>query len=74
VCTIETDQIFPAPKRRETEDILEKLKVPYQLNLFSDVEHGFAVRCDISQKRQKFAKEQAFFQAVAWFDEYVKSE
>lgn len=68
----ETDQIFPAPKRRETEDILEKLSIPYQLNLFSDVEHGFAVRADISKPRVKFAKEQAFHQAVAWFDEYVK--
>lgn len=73
MCT-ETDQIFPAPKRRETEDILEKMSVPYQLNLFSDVEHGFAVRCDISKKPAKFAKEQAFLQAIAWFDEYLKQE
>jgi hypothetical protein len=42
------------------------------MNLFSDVEHGFAVRCDLSKRRQKWAKEQAFFQSVAWFDEYVK--
>ena len=69
----ETDQIFPAPKRRETEDILEKLSVPYQVNLFSDVVHGFAVRCDLAKPREKFAKEQAFLQAVAWFDEYVKT-
>ena len=68
----ETDQIFPAPKRRETEDILEKMSVPYQLNLFSDVEHGFAVRADLSKKPAKFAKEQAFLQAVAWFEEYLK--
>jgi dienelactone hydrolase len=48
------------------------MSVPYQLNLFSDVEHGFAVRCDLSKKPAKFAKEQAFLQAVAWFDEYLK--
>lgn len=69
----ETDQIFPAPKRHETEAILEKLPVPYQINLFSDVVHGFAVRCDLSKRREKFAKEQAFLQAVAWFDEHLKS-
>ena len=46
--------------------------MPFQINLFSDVEHGFAVRCDLSQRRQRFAKENAFGQAVAWFDEYVK--
>ncbi|KAF1963646.1 alpha/beta-hydrolase [Byssothecium circinans] len=73
IAAAETDQVFPAEKRRETEAILLKLDVPYQLNLFSDVEHGFAVRGDPSKKRQKFAKEQAFLQAVAWFDEYLQN-
>ena len=68
----ETDNIFTVPKRRESEDILQKMNVPYQLNLFSDVEHGFGVRADITKKPAKFAKEQAFLQAVTWFDEYVK--
>lgn len=72
IAAAETDQIFPAPKRHETEEILQKHTVPYQINLFSDVVHGFAVRCDLSKKREKFAKEQAFLQAVAWFDEYVR--
>ncbi|KAK3208063.1 hypothetical protein GRF29_96g1289439, partial [Pseudopithomyces chartarum] len=72
IAAAETDNIFPAPKRRETEDILQKMNIPYQLNLFSDVEHGFAVRGDISKKPAKFAKEQAFLQAVAWFEEYLK--
>ncbi|KAF2808092.1 alpha/beta-hydrolase [Mytilinidion resinicola] len=73
ISTAETDQIFPAEKRHETEEILLKLSVPYQLNLFSDVAHGFAVRTDVSKKPGKFAKEQAFLQAVAWFNEYLKS-
>ncbi|KAK7184562.1 hypothetical protein DPSP01_009034 [Paraphaeosphaeria sporulosa] len=72
IAAAETDQIFPAEKRRESEDILQKMNVPYQMNLFSDVEHGFAVRADLSKKPAKFAKEQAFLQAVAWFDEYIK--
>jgi dienelactone hydrolase len=72
ITRIETDNIFPAEKRRESEDILQKMNVPYQMNLFSDVEHGFAVRADLSKKPAKFAKEQAFLQAVAWFDEYLK--
>jgi hypothetical protein len=49
------------------------MKVAYQMNLFSNVEHGFAVRADLSIKACKFAKEQAFYQAVAWFDEYIKN-
>jgi hypothetical protein len=60
----ETDQIFPAEKRRETEDILKEMSVPYQMNLYSDVANA----------RGRFAKEQAFLQAVFWFDEFVKKE
>ena len=59
-------------KRHEMEGILDTLEVPYQINTLSNVEHGFAVRCDLSKASEKFAKEQAFAQAVAWFDEYTK--
>jgi hypothetical protein len=39
--------------------------------VYSNTTHGFAVRGDISIKEVKFAKEQAFFQAIAWFEEYI---
>ncbi|KAH7383410.1 dienelactone hydrolase [Cadophora sp. MPI-SDFR-AT-0126] len=68
----ETDQIWPTDKRHESEVILAKTGQPYQINLFSGVEHGFAVRGDLSKEQLKFAKEQAFLQAVAWFDKYLK--
>jgi len=74
IAAAETDQIFPAPKRRETEDILKEMDVPYQLSLYSDVEHGFAVRADISNSRIKYAKETVFLQFVQWFDEYLKGK
>ncbi|KAJ5122863.1 Sterol O-acyltransferase [Penicillium atrosanguineum] len=67
----ETDSIFPAPKRHESEDILAKTGQPYQINLFSGVQHGFAVRGDISKPIIRFAKESAFTQAVAWFNQYL---
>ncbi|KAF1985763.1 alpha/beta-hydrolase [Aulographum hederae CBS 113979] len=73
IAASETDHIFPAEKRHETEAILKEMSIAYQINLFSDVEHGFAVRGDISKPRAKFAKEQAFYQAVQWFDEHVKA-
>ncbi|KAJ5594994.1 uncharacterized protein N7459_001202 [Penicillium hispanicum] len=66
------DFVFTTAKRHESEEILDKKDVPYQINLYADVEHGFSVRCDMSKPRQRFAKEQAFSQAVAWFDEYLK--
>lgn len=72
IAAAETDEIFPAEKRRATEDILKGMSIPYQVSLYSDVEHGFAVRADFSKPSVKYAKEAAFLQAVAWFDEFLK--
>lgn len=77
IAAAETDQIFPEEKRHESEVILKELsegslKIPYQISLYSGVVHGFAVRADISEARAKFAKEQAFLQAVQWFDTWLK--
>ena len=58
-------------KRHESEEILKKAGHPYQINLYSGVEHGFAVRADITKPVVKFAKEQAFIQAVQWFDYWL---
>lgn len=71
IAAAETDSIFPVSKRHKSEEILAKTGHPYQINLFSGVEHGFGIRGDPDVKVQKFAKEQAFDQAVAWFNEYL---
>lgn len=71
IAAAETDAIFPAEKRHKSEEIMTAAKKTYQINLFSGVEHGFAVRCDVKVPAQKFAKEQAFLQAVAWFDQHL---
>ncbi|GAB0132250.1 hypothetical protein EsDP_00000691 [Epichloe bromicola] len=71
IAAAETDTIFPVEKRHKSEEILRGTKLPYQINLFSGVEHGFAVRGDLKIKTQKYAKEQAFAQAVSWFDHYL---
>lgn len=71
IAAAETDSIFPAEKRHKSEEILKATGQPYQINLYSGVEHGFAVRGDASKKIEKFAKEQAFIQAVTWFDAHL---
>ena len=71
IAAAETDAIFPAEKRHKSEEIMAKGKMTYQITLYSGVEHGFSVRSDIKVKAQRFAKEQAFIQAVTWFDEYL---
>ncbi|GAW13827.1 hypothetical protein ANO14919_032170 [Xylariales sp. No.14919] len=71
IAAAETDHIFPNEKRHRSEEILKEVGQPYQINLYSGVVHGFAVRADITKKDQKFAKEQAFIQAVQWFDNFL---
>jgi len=71
IAAAEVDSIFTTDKRHKSEVILKDSKLPYQLNLYGGVVHGFAVRCDTSKKIEKFAKEQAFLQAVNWFDEHL---
>ncbi|KAL6907381.1 dienelactone hydrolase [Trichoderma evansii] len=71
IAAAQTDPIFPTEKRHKSEAILIATGQPFQINLYSGVSHGFAVRCDTSVKIQKFSKEQAFFQAVTWFGEHL---
>ncbi|KAK4135175.1 alpha/beta-hydrolase [Trichocladium antarcticum] len=71
ISAAETDEIFPTEKRHRSEEILKETGQPYQLNLFSGVNHGFAMRGDMSVKVERFAMEQAFLQAVTWFNEYL---
>lgn len=71
ISAAETDAIFPAEKRHQSEVILKDTGHPYQINLFCGVDHGFAVRGSQEKKVERFAKEQAFLQAVTWFDEWL---
>lgn len=52
--------------------ILKELKLPYQINLYSGVEHGFAVRAELKDPTAVYAKENAFIQALMWFEEHLK--
>lgn len=71
IAAAETDQMFPAEKRYETEGILAEVGQPWQVCLYGGVAHGFAVRGDLERKEGRFAKERAFVQAVLWFDEWL---
>ncbi|KAM5344610.1 hypothetical protein ACJ41O_013145 [Fusarium nematophilum] len=71
IAAAEDDFMFPPDKRKESEEILGKLDIPAQINLYLGNSHGFAVRCDLSVSRQKLAKEAAFMQAVLWFNTHL---
>ncbi|KAF5018935.1 hypothetical protein F66182_9077 [Fusarium sp. NRRL 66182] len=71
IAAAETDFLFPPDKRKESEEILGKIDIPSQINFYLGTSHGFAVRCDLSVRRQKLAKEVAFAQAVTWFNTHL---
>ena len=73
IAAAEVDEIFPDERRYKTEQILKTTKKPWQVFFYGGVEHGFAVRCDLNDPVQKFAKEQAFHQAIWWFDHFLLS-
>ncbi|KAL6917601.1 hypothetical protein ACHAPO_000590 [Fusarium lateritium] len=61
------DNIFPQPRQAETNAILTKIGKPFSSTLYSGTNHGFAVRANISDPQQAFAKTEAFYQAVRFF-------
>ncbi|KAJ5266645.1 hypothetical protein N7478_009453 [Penicillium angulare] len=71
IAAAETDAIFPPEKRHDSEVILKESGLPYQINLYSGVSHGFAVRGDPNNRIVQYAKETAFLQAIQWFNEYL---
>lgn len=72
IAAAEKDKIFPSEERHASEAILQELGLPYQVNLYSGVGHGFGVRGDPAIRQVRFAMNSAFGRAVEWFGEYVK--
>lgn len=64
--------MFPKEMRRRAMDILAEGKSAYQLQLFADVEHGFALRADLSNPWQRYAKEASFQGVLDWFDQWTR--
>lgn len=71
ITAAEVDHVFPDEMRYKTEQILKTTTQPWQIFFYSGVVHGFATRCNLKNRVEKFAKEQAFYQAIAWFDHHL---
>ncbi|KAL6451957.1 CPS1 Carboxypeptidase S [Candida maltosa Xu316] len=75
ISAAEIDPIFPAELRHETEDELAKLEgVRYQVDLFSGVSHGFAVKGDIKDPIVRYAKEKALKDQLCFFETIMSEE
>ncbi|KAI3391830.1 hypothetical protein diail_6707 [Diaporthe ilicicola] len=70
VAAADQDELMPPSLRAHLEALLLNTSHPYQVDLYSGVQHGFGVRANVSDPVQKFAKESAFLQAVRWFNNF----
>ncbi|RYP57337.1 hypothetical protein DL769_009544 [Monosporascus sp. CRB-8-3] len=71
IAAADTDELMPPTRRSEMEAALLTTGLAYSVTLYGGTQHGFGVRANISDPKQKFGKEQAFFQAVTWFDTWA---
>jgi dienelactone hydrolase len=67
----ERDLIFTDELRRHTEEILRKKGEIWSITLYSGVAHGFAVRGDPEGVEDRWAMDEAFKQAVRFFDSWL---
>ncbi|KAJ6613744.1 Alpha/Beta hydrolase protein [Mycena sp. CBHHK59/15] len=66
----ETDFTFPLELRRRAEDILVETKAKYEIQVFSSVQHGFAVRGDPDIPDARWAKEESARGIIGWFGRF----
>lgn len=64
----ETDFTFETDQRNKALQIMRDAQKPYYLQLFSGVEHGFALRCDLTKPYERWAKEQSAKGITDYFD------
>ncbi|SMY22677.1 unnamed protein product [Zymoseptoria tritici ST99CH_1A5] len=68
------DESSTPENRTNIEEIFMEGNKTYQTVLYAEAEHGFAVRTNLTNRKKAFAQESAYFQAVRWFDTWVKDE
>ncbi|TFK91858.1 alpha/beta-hydrolase [Polyporus arcularius HHB13444] len=70
-----TDRAFDAAKAKETERILkEKGLKDIEVVVYEGVSHGWAVRANLADEKQKQARDDAVKQVVGWFEKYLTSD
>ncbi|KAI6083065.1 alpha/beta-hydrolase [Hypoxylon rubiginosum] len=67
IAAADADDMTPAERRTQIEALLLETGMPYTLALYGGTSHGFGVRANVTDPKQKFGKEEAFFQAIRWF-------
>lgn len=71
----ETDPGFDGAKAKETEKILkEKGLKDVEVVVYEGVHHGWTVRANLADEKQKQARDNAVKQVVGWFEKYLTSD
>ncbi|KAK6341345.1 hypothetical protein TWF696_008423 [Orbilia brochopaga] len=65
---LDDDEVFTRNTRHLAEERLKAGGKPYQINLYSGTQHGFAVKGGPFNRTSRFAHQEAFEQAARWFD------
>lgn len=68
------DHTFDTQSRRFALDKMNEDGKAYHLQLFSGVQHGFALRGDMSKPYERWVKEQSLEGIVKWFDFWLGYE
>ncbi|KIH86474.1 hypothetical protein SPBR_08621 [Sporothrix brasiliensis 5110] len=71
VAAAETDALMPAARRTEITALLQNSGQEYGFAVYGGTSHGFGVRVNVTDPRQKFAKEEAFLQAARWLSVWL---
>ncbi|KAJ7460767.1 Alpha/Beta hydrolase protein [Mycena latifolia] len=66
----ENDFTFELHSRRRAEDILMEIKATFQFQVFSGIQHGFAIRGDPDVPDERWAKEESASGVVRWFNRF----
>ncbi|KAF5320336.1 hypothetical protein D9611_011262 [Ephemerocybe angulata] len=67
----ESDSSFPLESRRRAEDILAEDHATYHVQIFSGTTHGFAVRGNLTNENERWAKEESARSVIGWFDRFT---
>lgn len=70
ISAAETDPVFPPELRHLSEEKLTEIGARYQLDLFSGVSHGFAVRGDMSNPCVRYARDKVLLDQIYWFNHF----
>ncbi|KAJ7625893.1 dienelactone hydrolase [Roridomyces roridus] len=67
----QTDHTFPTASRHRAEELLMEKNRTFQVQLFSGIEHGFALRGNMEDAYERYTKEESASGIVRWFDRFM---